>query len=234
MEDDDVFTASHAKLLQLYHDGVIDGFRIDPPDGLANPRKYLTDLPHATKGAWVVVEKILEPSETLSCELPCAGTTGYDSLLRVDGLFIDPAGMVPLSTRYEHICADDESKVSFPAELNQAKREVLDDMLVTELNRLANVAMDICASDIMLREHSRRPLPRALTELLRAWARSRASLGAGRVPGPGEVKAIETAAGLARLELPEEEHDTIELVVDMVCGRLGPSSDPAVQARRDE
>lgn len=234
VEDDDVFTASHAKLLQLYHDGLIDGFRIDHPDGLANPRKYLTDLQQATNGAWVVVEKILEPSETLSCELPCAGTTGYDSLLRVDGLFIDPAGMVPLSTRYEHICADDESKVSFPAELNQAKREVLDDMLVTELNRLANVAMDICASDIMLRDHTRRQLTRAITELLVAMDRYRAYLEPGRVPGPGEVKAIETAAGLARLELPEEEHDTIELVVDMVCGRLGPSSDPAVQASRDE
>ena len=84
--------------------------------------------------------------------------------------------MVPLSTRYEHICADDESKVSFPAELNQAKREVLDDMLVTELNRLANVAMDICASDIMLRDHTRRQLTRAITELLVAMDRYRAYL----------------------------------------------------------
>ncbi|MDO4412697.1 malto-oligosyltrehalose synthase [Cutibacterium sp.] len=234
VEDDDVFEASHTKLLQLYRDGLIDGFRIDHPDGLANPRKYLADLQRATDGAWVVVEKILEPSETLSTELSCAGTTGYDSLLRVDGLFIDPAGMVPLSTLYERMCSGDESTGSFPAELDRAKREVLDDMLVTELNRLANVAMDICASDIMLRDHTRRQLTRAITELLVAMDRYRAYLEPGRIPGPGEVKVIETAADLARMELPEDEHDTLELVVDMVCGRLGPSTDPAVQASRDE
>ncbi|MSS44864.1 malto-oligosyltrehalose synthase [Cutibacterium sp. WCA-380-WT-3A] len=234
VENDDVFTASHAKLLQLYHDGLIDGFRIDHPDGLANPHKYLADLRQATGGAWVVVEKILEPSETLSGELPCAGTTGYDSLLRIDGLFIDPTGLVPLGALYERICADDDSRLSFPAQLDQAKREVLDDMLVTELNRLANGAMDICASDIMLRDHTRRQLTRAITELLVAMNRYRAYLEPGRVPGPGEVKVIEAAANLARLELPEEEHDTLELVVDMVCGRLGPSTDPVVQASRDE
>ncbi|WCC80140.1 malto-oligosyltrehalose synthase [Cutibacterium equinum] len=234
VEDDDVFTASHAKLLQLYREGLIDGFRIDHPDGLANPRKYLADLQQATEGAWVVVEKILEPSETLSPELPCAGTTGYDSLLRVDGLFIDPAGLVPLSTLYERMCSDDESKMSFPAELDRAKREVLDDMLVTELNRLANVAMDICASDIMLRDHTRRQVTRVITELLIAMSRYRAYLEPGRAPGPGEVKVIEDAANLARQELPDEEHDTLELVVDMVCGRLGPSTDPVVQASRDE
>lgn len=234
VEDDDVFATSHAKLLQLYRDGLIDGFRIDHPDGLANPRKYLADLQRATDGAWVVVEKILEPSETLSAELPCAGTTGYDSLLRVDGLFIDPAGLVPLSTLYDRICADDDSRASFPAELNTAKREILDDMLVTELNRLANVAMDICASDIMLRDHTRRQLTRAITELLIAMDRYRAYLEPGRAPGPGQVKVVETAAELARIELPEEEHDTLELIVDMVCGRLGPSSDPVAQASRDE
>ncbi|MGK2350934.1 malto-oligosyltrehalose synthase [Cutibacterium sp. V947] len=234
VEDDDVFAISHAKLLQLYRAGLIDGFRIDHPDGLANPRTYLADLQRATDGAWVVIEKILDPSETLSAELPCAGTTGYDSLLRVDGLFIDSAGLAPLGTLYERVCADDDSKASFPAALDTAKREVLDDMLVTELNRLANVAVDICASDIMLRDHTRRQLTRAITELLVAMDRYRAYLEPGRVPGPGEVKVIETAASLARLELPEEEHDTLELVVDMVCGRLGPSTDPVVQASRDE
>ena len=64
--------------------------------------------------------------------------------------------------------------------------------------------------------------------------RYRAYLEPGRAPGPGQVKVVETAAELARIELPEEEHDTLELIVDMVCGRLGLSSDPVAQASRDE
>ena len=50
----------------------------------------------ATGGAWVVVEKILEGDERLPADWPCAGTTGYDALLRVGGLFVDPAGAEPL------------------------------------------------------------------------------------------------------------------------------------------
>ena len=69
MEDEEVFRITHAKLLELHGDGLIDGFRIDHPDGLANPRKYLDDLRDATGGAWVVVEKILEPAETLPDEV---------------------------------------------------------------------------------------------------------------------------------------------------------------------
>ena len=77
-------------------EGRIDGLRIDHPDGLADPRGYLRRLHGATGGAWVVVEKILEGDEQLPADWPCAGTTGYDALLRVGGLFVDPAGAAPL------------------------------------------------------------------------------------------------------------------------------------------
>src|SRR5699024_9402676 len=60
-----VFDATHATLLRLQGEGVIDGYRIDHPDGLADPRGYLRDLERATGGAWTVVEKILEGEEQL-------------------------------------------------------------------------------------------------------------------------------------------------------------------------
>ena len=70
----------------------MDGLRVDHPDGLADPRGYLRRLAAATGGAWVVVEKILEAGEALPGDWACAGTTGYDALRLVDGLFVDPAG----------------------------------------------------------------------------------------------------------------------------------------------
>ena len=56
---------THALLIDLVRDGLVDGLRIDHPDGLADPRAYLAQLAEQTDGAWVVVEKILEPGETL-------------------------------------------------------------------------------------------------------------------------------------------------------------------------
>ncbi len=91
VEDPVVFDASHQVILRLVSEGLVDGLRVDHPDGLADPRGYLRRLAAATGGAWVVTEKILGPDEELPADWACAGTTGYDALRLVDGLFLDPA-----------------------------------------------------------------------------------------------------------------------------------------------
>ena len=88
VEDPAVFDATHEVIVRLVAEGLVDGLRIDHPDGLADPRGYLARLAPATGGAWVVVEKILEAGETLPADWACAGTTGYDALRLVDGLFL--------------------------------------------------------------------------------------------------------------------------------------------------
>src|SRR5665648_1277970 len=70
----------------------VDGLRIDHPDGLADPRGYLDRLAEATGEAWVVVEKILAPAEEVPDDWATSGTTGYDSMWRVQGVFVDPGG----------------------------------------------------------------------------------------------------------------------------------------------
>ena len=70
--------------------GVVDGLRIDHPDGLADPQAYLERLRDATGGAWVVVEKILAPGEPLPAAWPCAGTTGYDALAAIQAAYGAP------------------------------------------------------------------------------------------------------------------------------------------------
>jgi (1->4)-alpha-D-glucan 1-alpha-D-glucosylmutase len=64
VEDPEVFDATHRKVLQLVRDGLLDGIRIDHPDGLANPARYVERLREAgVEHVWV--EKILEPGEQL-------------------------------------------------------------------------------------------------------------------------------------------------------------------------
>ncbi|MDV9197734.1 alpha-amylase family glycosyl hydrolase, partial [Streptomyces sp. Wh19] len=100
VEDPEVFAATHGKILELVRDGVVDGLRIDHPDGLAEPAAYLERLSAGTGGRWTVVEKILTGGEPLPADWAVAGTTGYDALHRVDGLFVDPMGAAELVGRY--------------------------------------------------------------------------------------------------------------------------------------
>ncbi|OZF44730.1 malto-oligosyltrehalose synthase [Rhodococcus sp. 14-1411-2a] len=97
-EDLDVFTDSHRQVASWIEDGLIDGLRVDHPDGLADPAGYLTEL-RALLGPdrWLVIEKILADGEPLDESLPVDGTTGYDALAAVGGVFVDPEGVHALT-----------------------------------------------------------------------------------------------------------------------------------------
>ncbi len=101
MEDERVFLDSHVRILGWLHDGSLDGVRVDHPDGLRDPLEYFRRLRTNAPDAWMVVEKILEMGEKLPDDWPIQGTTGYDFLNRVNGLFIDPAAEAALTQFYE-------------------------------------------------------------------------------------------------------------------------------------
>ena len=92
VEDPEVFAASHTVIGEWFRDGLVDGLRIDHPDGLYDPAGYLEDLRALTGGAYTLVEKILEPGEELPASWPVDGTTGYDALGTMDRVFVDPRG----------------------------------------------------------------------------------------------------------------------------------------------
>ena len=82
----------------------MDGLRIDHPDGLADPAGYLAALREAgAEHVWV--EKILDPGEPLR-PWPVEGTVGYEFLVDVAALFVDPAGEAPLTALWEELAGD--------------------------------------------------------------------------------------------------------------------------------
>ena len=128
MEDPEVWELRHAKLLELVGDGLVDGVRVDHPDGLANPRRYLERLREAgIERVWV--EKILEPGERLRDDWPVAGTTGYEFLNDVTALFVDPAGEEPLTRLYEELTGEHRpfEAVADEAKLEQARTTFADE-----------------------------------------------------------------------------------------------------------
>ena len=120
VEDPEVFELTHAKVLSLLDDGVIDGLRIDHPDGLADPAGYLERLA-AAGASRVWVEKILHPGERLR-DWPVSGTVGYEFLNDVQGLFVDPAGEQTLTELLVELTGDRRSfaEVALEAQLEQA------------------------------------------------------------------------------------------------------------------
>jgi (1->4)-alpha-D-glucan 1-alpha-D-glucosylmutase len=132
VEDPEVLDATHAKVLELVNAGLVDGLRIDHPDGLANPREYLDRLRERGVGR-IWVEKILEPGERLRADWPVEGTTGYEFANDVTALFVDPAGEAPLTELYTELTGE---RRRFAEVADEAKLEVARTTFAQEFERL--------------------------------------------------------------------------------------------------
>src|SRR5581483_8717400 len=121
MEDPEVFEATHSKVAELVRAGLVDGVRVDHPDGLANPARYLHRL-RETGVERVWVEKILEAGEQLR-DWPVCGTTGYEFANDVTGLFVDAAAEESLTELYSSFTGEERSfaEIALEAKLEQAR-----------------------------------------------------------------------------------------------------------------
>ena len=156
-EDRAVFDANHVEVKRWFTEGLVDGLRIDHPDGLSNPAGYLAWLRQLVgPDAWIVIEKILAVDEPLEATLPVAGTTGYDALREIGGVFVDPAGAAPLTALFESSgVAYDE----MPQLARRLKAEAVTETLGSELARLHRSIVAATGVD-----HP--DLPRAVAELI--------------------------------------------------------------------
>ncbi|MFC6619252.1 malto-oligosyltrehalose synthase [Deinococcus radiophilus] len=158
VENPDVLEASHTEILRWVHSGLVDGLRIDHPDGLRDPASYLQALQDLTGGVYTVVEKILEPGEELPAHWATQGTTGYDALAEIDRLLTDPAGEVPLTDLDTRLRGGEA--LDWAALTHGTKRAVTDTTLHAEVERLARSA----AQDGLSLDHT--TLVDALSEVL--------------------------------------------------------------------
>jgi len=130
-EDWEVFWATHAKVIELVRAGVVDGVRVDHPDGLANPAEYFRRLEEAgVEHIWA--EKILEPGEELR-DWPVEGTTGYEFLNDVLALCVNRDAEETLTSFYEDFTGDTRR---FEDIVSLSKLEVAVNIFEPELRRL--------------------------------------------------------------------------------------------------
>jgi (1->4)-alpha-D-glucan 1-alpha-D-glucosylmutase len=133
MEAPRVFEATHRLVRELIARGDIDGLRLDHIDGLFDPLAYCERLQREFGPLYVLVEKILAPYERLP-DWPVAGSTGYDFVNQVLGLFVDPAGERAMTGLYRRIARRNES---FDEVLYASKKRIMQVNLASEMNVLA-------------------------------------------------------------------------------------------------
>ncbi len=146
VEDREILEDSHVEIRRWFDQGLVDGLRVDHPDGLRDPAAYLDDLAGLTGGAYVLVEKILAlrdasslgssgtaPGEVLPASWATAGTTGYDVLGLVDRVLTDPDGQAPLTFLETRLRG---GALDFHQLVHDTKRDVADHLLGSEVRRV--------------------------------------------------------------------------------------------------
>ncbi|MGH3674742.1 MAG: malto-oligosyltrehalose synthase [Mycobacterium sp.] len=210
-EDREVFDATHAEVKRWFTEGLVDGVRVDHPDGLSDPAGYLAWLREAVgPDAWIVVEKILAVDEPLEATLPVAGSTGYDALREIGGVFIDPAGVDPLTALYESTGAD---YPAMPTLVRQLKTAAATDTLAGELARLRRAIVSTAGADDPR-------MPEAIAALL-------SHIGVYRSDYPGLAGVMANALAETAAETPD-----LAQPLALVAVALSDGGEPAVRIQQ--
>jgi (1->4)-alpha-D-glucan 1-alpha-D-glucosylmutase len=180
VEREFVFDETHALVVKWLKQGVLDGVRVDHPDGLRDPKEYFERLRDRAPDAWIVGEKILEPGEWLRTDWPIQGTSGYDFMNLVLGLLVKPEGLRRLD---EHYTAFTGARMEFPVVAHDKKIAVTQEALGSDVNRLASLFVDICECNRDRRDFTRAEIRRAIREVAACFAVYRTYV----VPERGEV-----------------------------------------------
>jgi (1->4)-alpha-D-glucan 1-alpha-D-glucosylmutase len=206
VEEPWVFDESHAEIGRWFREGLVDGLRVDHPDGLADPGGYIERLSELTGGAYILIEKILEGDEPLEPDWPSAGTTGYDALAGIDRVFVDPAGEAPLDDLDEQLRGRSES---YHELIHGTKRAIADGILQAEAQRLTR---DIERAGGLSTPTDPAVVTDAVAELLACFPVYRSYLPNGR-------EHLDHALELARGNRPDLDQVLVETAE--VLGRTG-------------
>jgi (1->4)-alpha-D-glucan 1-alpha-D-glucosylmutase len=161
-QEEAVFEDAHRRIIAWLGESWLDGVRIDHIDGLHDPGEYLDRLQAADPAAWILVEKILAEKERLPDSWPVAGTTGYDFLNRVNGLFVDPAGEAVLTDFYTEFTGMAEP---YPELERRLKLQVMEEVLRGDMNRLATLLEEVCVRHRRYRDYTQGQRRQILMEI---------------------------------------------------------------------
>jgi len=218
MEREEVFRDAHELILELVASGAVDALRIDHPDGLYAPAAYLDRLQNGflmavarreggpdsgdeserasalriatPKPLCVIVEKILGAKESLPPDWPVDGTSGYEFINEVNGLFVDPAGQRGLTTAYRDFVED---YTGWHEAAYRAKRAILRSSMASELHTLSRQLEEIARKGRRSRDFTLNALRIALAEVIACFPVYRTYIAESGGVTTTDREVIETA-----------------------------------------
>ena len=212
-----VFADTHEKIIGLIRAGKVSGLRIDHVDGLRDPAAYLHLLDQAAGDTYIVVEKILESDEVVPEDWVVEGTTGYDFAVRVNALFVDPAGEKPCTDIYAGFVG---GPVDYEAAVHRNKHLVMREVLAADVHRLVNDLVWVCERHRQHRDHTRQDLSRAMREVLAALDVYRTYVRAGPPkPSAIDVARVEAAVDRATARRPDLDPSLFGFLRDLLLKR---------------
>lgn len=163
VEDPNVFEITHSLIKELVDESYFNGVRIDHIDGLYNPRGYLERLRKHLGNAYITVEKILEPGETLPEDWPVQGTSGYEFLNHANGLFVRADNESAFTRIYQEFTGQFEP---YEEQEVECKRLIADKNLAGDVENLANMLKRIASRYRYASDFTLSGLRRAIVEVL--------------------------------------------------------------------
>lgn len=241
MDDEVVFRETHALLSRLASEGLIDGVRVDHIDGLADPAEYTRrlrrllddafDAAGRAERALIYVEKTLGDDERLPDDWPVDGTTGYDLLASLTGVFARREGLLDIGEWYSR-------RVGAGADLESAalakKLEVCDRLFRGETDELADAAILLAWASPSTRDIRPSDIRRAVVASAACCPVVRTYITAERA-SDADLRAVHRACDDgARLLQDSEAMRALEFVRDSLAGPRRPGADTGREALRRE
>lgn len=211
----EAFELAHQLVFRLIGEGKLQGLRLDHVDGLYDPAgyfeklqdraAYLTLRPGAPavpevpglrlrQPFYVVVEKILAHHETLREDWPVAGTTGYEFMNLVGGLFVDSANEAAMTEVYHRFI---RREVDFEKLVVETKRKIIQSSLSAELHVLAGQLHRLAQQSWNTRDFTLTGIRRALADVVACLPVYRTYVTADRVEEV-DRRYLDWAIGRAR------------------------------------
>ena len=237
MEDPQVFAATHRYLFRLVADGVVTGLRIDHPDGLYAPGEYLRRLQEGCGGDfYVVAEKILAPGEQLPKTWAADGTTGYEFVNLVNGIFVDRTRARAVDQAYTRLI---KIRPPFVEVVYECKRLIMETAMASELNVLGSRLNAISEKHRSSRDFTLRSLTAALREIVAAFPVYRTYIGDLAEEGAREAAVSERdreyiarACASAQRRTPTTNALVYDWIAEVLTLRMPAWADEAARRER--
>ncbi|HWV58587.1 MAG TPA: malto-oligosyltrehalose synthase, partial [Longimicrobiales bacterium] len=228
-EDPAVFDAMHALILRLVRERRITGLRIDHVDGLYDPEAYLRKLIERLGArrdepppCYLVVEKILAPDESLPREWPVHGTTGYDFVNALNGLFVHAEGLARIRRDYARFTGETRS---FDALRFAAKRKVIRELFAGDVRSLEWRLIRLARQDRHGRDIPGQELAAAIAAVSAGLAVYRTYIRSGTVTDADRAR-IREAIAVARRQCPTIDPAALDFLERVLLLELSPNAPP--------